>query len=376
MAQAKTRMTAATGAFFQKSVCWALLSLCFSTAVWAETAQPKADPTLKELIEQGNKAARQYQNKLPINNDAARIQFKEVEGNPNQAAADRATTVVFISHSIPENELMRLLEQGAGRKDTLFVLRGFPNGDGKKSRAFIHKLAEKYAKAKKPMPNIMIYPQAFRSYNITRVPAVLHKNTDGKWYMAQGGLNIDNAVAALERHQYSTVLSRQWQVAEPDQAEYFRQQTMKIAAQNKDKWEEHSAQLVQKKIQGELTLPYAQKTATDTFTPYYTMQYDLIDPQSKKVLVPKGTKLNLLGNDTSSGESLLFIDGRDDWQVEFANEVQKKSPDTYIFYTQKGKLSDGIPLDKGIAERLQVSVVPTLLIKKGNQFERRIYKRK
>ena len=194
--------------------------------------------------------------------------------------------------------------------------------------------------------------------------------------MAQGGLNIDNAVAALERHQYNTVLSRQWQVAEPDQAEYFRQQTMKIAAQNKDKWEEHSAQLVQKKIQGELTLPYAQKTATDTFTPYYTMQYDLIDPQSKKVLVPKGTKLNLLGNDTSSGESLLFIDGRDDWQVEFASEVQKKSPDTYIFYTQKGKLSDGIPLEKGIAERLQVTVVPTLLIKKGNQFERRIYKRK
>ena len=131
-----------------------------------------------------------------------------------------------------------------------------------------------------------------------------------------------------------------------------------------------------KKIQGEMTLPYAQKTATDTFTPYFTMQYDLIDPQSKKVLIAKGTKLNVLGNDTSSQGSFLFVDGRDDWQVQFASEVRKKSPDTYIFYTQKGKLAQGIPLDKGLAERLQVSVVPTLLIKKGNQFERRIYKRK
>ena len=343
--------------------------------MWAEPATPKADPTLKELIEQGNKAARQYQNKLPINNDAARIQFKEVEGNPNQAAADRATTVVFISHSIPENELMRLLEQGAGRKDTLFVLRGFPNGDGKKSKLF-HKLTEKYAKAKKPIPNIMIYPQAFRAYNITKVPAVLHKNQDGKWYMAQGGLNIDNAVAALERHQYSTVLSRQWQVTEPDQAEFMRQQAMKIVEQNKNKWDKRAAQLVQKKIQGEMSLPYAQKTATDTFTPYYTMTHDLIDPKSKKVLIAKGTKLNLLGNDTTSQGSFLFVDGKDDWQVQFADEVRKKSPDTYIFYTQKGRLNNGIPLDKGLAERLQVSVVPTLLIKKGNQFERRIYKRK
>lgn len=361
---------------FPKSVCWALLSLFFSTQVLAEPATPKAEPTLKELIEQGNQAARQYQNKLPIANNA-RIQFKEVEqGNHNQKAADRATTVVFISHAIPENDLMRLLEQGAGRKEILFVLRGFPQGKPQKNNILIKKLAERQAKAKKPMPNIMVYPQAFRAYNITRVPAVLHKNQDGKWYMAQGGLNIDSAVASIERHQYGITLSRQWAVTEPDQAELIRQKVMEQAAKNKDKWAERSAQLVQKKIQGEMTLPYAQKTATDTFTPYYTMQYDLIDPQSKKVLIAKGTKLNVLANDTSSQGSFLFVDGRDDWQVQFASEVRKKSPDTYIFYTQKGKLAQGIPLDKGLAERLQVSVVPTLLIKKGNQFERRIYKRK
>ncbi|MBQ9183809.1 MAG: hypothetical protein IJ143_08560 [Neisseriaceae bacterium] len=357
MEQVRTRMTAAIGGLFPKSVCWALFSLFFSGVAVAE-------PTLPELINQGRQSRS--------------IQYREYEGMPrnDQSAANKATTVVFVSYAIPKNELVRLLEQGSGKDDVLFVFRGFPNGNGKETIALIKEIGLKMMKANKKMPHIMVYPQAFRAYNIQQVPAVLHKNQDGAWYLAQGGLNINNAIVAIERHQYKMPLSRQWKVSEPDQAEYFREQTKKIAQENYEKWDEHAAELVQKKIQGEMTLPYAQKTATDTFTPYYTVPEDVIDPKSKKVLIQKGTKINILGSDTQNGGTILVVDGRDDWQVNFAGEVMKKDPETVLFYTQRGKLQDGLPLDKGIAERLYVSVVPTLLIKKGNQFERRIYKRK
>ncbi|MBO4576769.1 MAG: hypothetical protein J5680_06615, partial [Neisseriaceae bacterium] len=92
----------------------------------------------------------------------------------------------------------------------------------------------------------------------------------------------------------------------------------------------------------------------------------------------KGTKINLLGEDTDGKRALLFIDGRDEWQVNFAKEIHQKRPDTYIFYTQRGKLKDipAYPLDNTMVERLQIKVVPTLLVQKSNRFERRIYKRR
>ncbi|MBR1819786.1 MAG: hypothetical protein IJ780_06630, partial [Neisseriaceae bacterium] len=105
-------MTASNGGLFPKSVCWALFSLFFSGVAVAE-------PTLPELINQGRQSRS--------------IQYREYEGMPrnDQSAANKATTVVFVSYAIPKNELVRLLEQGSGKDDVLFVFRGFPNGNGK-----------------------------------------------------------------------------------------------------------------------------------------------------------------------------------------------------------------------------------------------------
>lgn len=297
--------------------------------------------------------------------------------NPNRADVSSAKTVVFISQSIPEMDLFRLLEQGSGKKDTVFVLRGFMNGDQEITMQFIEKIAQTFDEKKKAIPNIIVYPHAFRAYQVTHVPAVIHKNKDGQYYMAQGGLNLNAAIAAIERHQYGKPLSRQWKVAEVDQAVFLQQQASKVIKQNQDKWDSEAADLITQKIEGEMTLPYAKTTKTDVFTPYFTLPENLLNPETGKVILPKGTKLNLLGNDTGSGGTILAIDGRDLWQVNFAYQVLKKDPNAIVFYTKRGTLKDGValPLEKGVAERLHLSVVPTLLIKKGNQFERRVYRR-
>ena len=363
----------------------ALFALCFSTPVLAE-------PTLQELIKQGNRAAENYS--FPITNEPKqeqprqKIQFKEIEGtniqvlpkgqtpeNPNKKIADKATTVIFISMAMPKQEISKLFNQAAGNKDILFVLRGWVNGEAKNTRPF---LKQEKKRLGKKMPTVMVYPQAFKTYQVTKAPAVLHKNKDGNWYMAQGGLDLNYAIMAIERHQYKMPLSRQWEVIEPDQLAFIREKSRAKIKKKAPELEKRRIAAIQKMIDGKMELPWATETKTDSFVPYYTLLADIIHPQTKQVAYKKGTKVNILGEDMHSKWIMLFIDGRDDWQVNFAKELHKLDPEIDIFYTKRGKLNNipAYPVHGIEAERLQVKVVPTLLIKKGNRFERRIYKRR
>ena len=363
---------------------WAFFALCFSTPVVAE-------PTLQELIEQGHRAADNYQFPTanePKNEAKQKIHFKEMDGkniqvlpqgqlpeNPNKKIADKATTVIFISMAMPQQEISKLFNQAAGNKDILFVLRGWVGGEAKNTRPFIKKEQNRLGKK---MPTVMLYPQVFKTYQVGKVPAILHKNKDGNWYMAQGGLDINYAISAIERHQYKMPLSRQWEVIEPDQLAYSKKKTQEKLLKKAPELEKRRVAAVKKIYDGKIELPWATETKTDTFTPYYTLLSDIINPKTYKAVYKKGTKINLLGEDTKGKRALLFIDGRDEWQVNFAKEIHQKRPDAYIFYTQRGSLKDipAYPLDSTMTDRLQIKVVPTLLIQKNNRFERRTYKRR
>lgn len=350
-----------------------------------------AEPTLQELIEQGHRAADNYQFPTanePKNEAKQKIHFKEMDGkniqvlpqgqlpeNPNKKIADKATTVIFISMAMPQQEISKLFNQAAGNKDILFVLRGWVGGEAKNTRPFIKKEQNRLGKK---MPTVMLYPQVFKTYQVGKVPAILHKNKDGNWYMAQGGLDINYAISAIERHQYKMPLSRQWEVIEPDQLAYSKKKTQEKLLQKAPELEKRRVAAIKKIYDGKIELPWATETKTDTFTPYYTLLSDIINPKTYKAVYKKGTKINLLGEDTEGKRALLFIDGRDEWQVNFAKEIHQKRPDAYIFYTQRGSLKDipAYPLDSTMTDRLQIKVVPTLLIQKNNRFERRTYKRR
>ncbi|MBQ9183592.1 MAG: hypothetical protein IJ143_07450 [Neisseriaceae bacterium] len=350
-----------------------------------------AEPTLQELIEQGHRAADNYQFPTanePKNEAKQKIHFKEMDGkniqvlpqgqlpeNPNKKIADKATTVIFISMAMPQQEISKLFNQAAGNKDILFVLRGWVGGEAKNTRPFIKKEQNRLGKK---MPTVMLYPQVFKTYQVGKVPAILHKNKDGNWYMAQGGLDINYAISAIERHQYKMPLSRQWEVIEPDQLAYSKKKTQEKLLKKAPELEKRRVAAIKKIYDGKIELPWATETKTDTFTPYYTLLSDIINPKTYKAVYKKGTKINLLGEDTEGKRALLFIDGRDEWQVNFAKEIHQKRPDAYIFYTQRGSLKDisAYPLDSTMTDRLQIKVVPTLLIQKNNRFERRTYKRR
>ena len=350
-----------------------------------------AEPTLQELIEQGHRAADNYQFPTanePKNEAKQKIHFKEMDGkniqvlpqgqlpeNPNKKIADKATTVIFISMAMPQQEISKLFNQAAGNNDILFVLRGWVGGEAKNTRPFIKKEQNRLGKK---MPTVMLYPQVFKTYQVGKVPAILHKNKDGNWYMAQGGLDINYAISAIERHQYKMPLSRQWEVIEPDQLAYSKKKTQDKIKKKAPELEKRRIAAIKKIYDGKIELPWATETKTDTFTPYYTLLGDIINPKTRQVAYKKGTKVNILGEDMNSKWIMLFIDGRDEWQVNFAKELHKQDPDIDIFYTKRGSLKDipAYPLDSTMTDRLQIKVVPTLLIQKNNRFERRTYKRR
>ena len=340
---------------------WALFALCFSVPVCAEVNRTHnvSNAILGDAAVPSDMFADNEQI-LPAN---------EVPENPNNKFMSKVTTVIFISLSMPERELENLFNQASGRNDVVFLYRGFVDGYAdKKTMPFMAKQQQRFAKNKKPAPHVMLDPESFETYQVTKVPAILHKNKDGSWYMAQGGLNINSAIAAIERHQYKLPLSRQWAVIEPNQIEFQKKITVAHHKRTLKAREEKRIKELEEDFEGRVELPWSSVTKTDTFAPFYTVPIDIINPKDQTTIAQKGTKINILGNDFNGKRIFLFIDGRDDWQVAFADEIHKKRPDTYIFYTKRGKIGEkfpAAPLDTTIADRLQVKVVPTLLQQKA-----------
>ena len=121
----------------------------------------------------------------------------------------QADTVVFVSRAMPEAELLKLLVQGAGRKGTVFLYRGWGSGGADSAFAYAEALMRKLPPAaRRNPPQIMVLPAAFRRYRIAYAPAVLHRD-GGKWYLVQGAGTLDKAVAAVKRREFKHRLSRQ-----------------------------------------------------------------------------------------------------------------------------------------------------------------------
>lgn len=280
-------------------------------------------------------------------------------------------TVVFLSRSMPESDLLALLRQGAGRKDVVFAFRGWGDGPVTDMFAYVHSLMEKLPpQIRKQPPQIIVLPAAFRAYRIHYAPAVLHRDNDGKWYLLQGAKTLDGAVAAIRARSFGERVSRQYRVSEPDQAGVMREKMRR-----KDLNAEISAagQSINRLAEGGMTLPAHREPSYGSHTPYIAAAADIVHPKTGAVLYPKGTRFNPLALDPHGKRALAVIDGRSRWQVAFARHLFKAKPDTLVLYTRLGTLADegfpAYPLDKAMQGRLKVTGVPTYYRQSGYRFD-------
>lgn len=324
---------------------------------------------LRNLIQQ------QKQNSIRFTAEAEKLTAgtrKMAAGqNPTMEELQNTKTVVFLSRAMPEQIVLGLLEQGAGRQDVVFAYRGWGSGSVEEMFSYTDKLYKKLSqRAQKNPPNIIVQPAAFAEYRIAYVPALVHMDTDKKWYLVQGVQSINASVNAVKTRRFNQRLSQQWRVSEPDQAEVMRRQA---AGRNLKQEAEQARREVQTAVAGRLNLPYAKARSVTRLIPYQAAAADILDPKTGKVLYPRGTRFNVLALDDTRSRGLVVIDGRSRFQTAFARAIKKYHPDLVVLYTRLGNLEqaglNAAPLDERMRGLLKVKAVPTYYRQNGRHFD-------
>lgn len=330
---------------------------------------------LQSLINRQKARTEQLRSELlPYARQAERIGRETVlppGDNPARREMESVRTVVFISRSMPESDLLNLFRQGSGRSDIAFAFRGWGDGSMKDIYDYTYGLMRKLPEnVRKNPPQIIVHPKSFREYGITHVPAVAHRDTDGKWYLIQGMLTIDATVEKIKRREFNYRLSQQWRVSEPDQAEVLRKQVMGYDWKAEGR---KAAEAVAAKLEGTVRLPTFKETRRFSFMPLVAAAYDIRNPSTGGVVYAKGTRFNVLALDPKGRRDFVVIDGSDRWQVDFARHLRQKRPWLLVFYTKLGYLQTaGIPaspLDAAMQRTMRLEGVPSYYSQNGMNFE-------
>ena len=214
----------------------------------------------------------------------------------------------------------------------------------------------------------MVLPAAFRRYRIAYAPAVLHRD-GGKWYLVQGASTLDNAVTAVKKREFNRRLSRQWRISEPDQTEIIKAAAARFDWQGAAK---QAAQSAAQRLEGVTDLPLAREVSNRLYTPYSVTGFDIRDPQSGRVLYPRGSRFNVLALDPQGNRSLVVVDGRDGRQVRYAQRIVRERPQTVVLYTRLGRLAGAVPsafpLNPTLIRRLGLRSVPSYLQQQGTEW--------
>lgn len=101
---------------------------------------------------------------------------------------------IFVSLSMPQARLIELLRD-AKQYDGMVVLRGLKNNSYKDTANYLQKIIEKAG------AGLMIEPNLFTEYNITKVPTfVLNDSVLKKYDKVTGNVTLKYALAEMKRH--------------------------------------------------------------------------------------------------------------------------------------------------------------------------------
>lgn len=317
-----------------------------------------------------NRAAKDAQNMQQAANERVMQQGITPDGEAIQQAGAR--TFVFISRSMPDSALMPLLRYGADNPQIVFVMNGWGSANIDDAFKWSEELNRKFGGRE---PTIIIHPKAFETYKISKVPAMVHQDADNKWYLMQGTTTIDATIKEIQARNFARPISQQWPVGEKSQIKVDEDEWKRINWSEVDKAYEKD---LREQLEGRLTLPWATENKTYRFKPIYTLEYDMRNEKGK-ILLPRGAKINLLAANPKAKTVMLFIDGRDPWQIKFAQGVTSRYPNAIVFYTKlgniMGQLRPAYPLIEQIKDRMQVNVVPAAYIQDGIEFQVKTFKR-
>ncbi|AOZ11194.1 TrbC family F-type conjugative pilus assembly protein [Cupriavidus malaysiensis] len=295
------------------------------------------------------------------------------QGNPNLQGLEGVTTVVFISLAMPARTLQSYFRQAEGRKDIVFLLRGWVPPLFSETVGQVNSLM----KGMKSPANVLVHPEAFRTYRVDQVPVVLHRRqADQGWYRVTGEISLAGAVSEIEAGRVAKIVGNTHPISEPDVIEVMEK---RYAALDFEKIRRSAIQSAADRYFSGLVVQHATRSETRLFDPSITVEYDHVDPVNGNVLLKKGTRINPLEK-RPFPYTVIAFDPTDPKQLEFANALLRTAQKPMVFVTRNalhegGRTTEQVlgtrtyPINELYMQRFGISAVPAVVRQRGLQME-------
>lgn len=277
--------------------------------------------------------------------------------------------LVFISLGMPDAVLKSLLEQGRGRTDVVFYLRGWQPPHLQAVFAHLHRLID----LRREPVAVLIDPHPFKDYQIHQVPVFLAEGGEGEpLRRIEGEMALAAAIDRLKADDPlpDYPLGQLHPIAEPDVIEYARAQAARLD------WPAllDGARTRAKQRRQGVALPAAKRDQTYYVDLSVRVKQDIAGPHG--LLARAGTVINPLTQvlvrsqyaffDPASPPQLAIVKG---WLREHRNlvliatELAPLSAEREALATELGQ--PVYPLNATLASRFQLREVPALAMAEG-----------
>ncbi|RMD69022.1 MAG: hypothetical protein D6819_08005 [Gammaproteobacteria bacterium] len=271
--------------------------------------------------------------------------------------------IVFITLGMPEGALRSLFEQGAGRSDVVFVVRGWDPPD---IMGLVKRLHALFPEKGAP-PNVAVHPALFEAFHVEQAPVYLAFH-QGKARTVRGEISLEGARELLARHPPDHPVGPLHPVEEPDILAIIKE---RIAAFD---WRAalEKAKARASEAPPPLDLPMARKRRRYAVDPSIVVTRDIAAPDGRLVAA-KGTRVNPLDALDLDYRYVIFNPEHPE-EIEQVKTWQAKYGNLFLMAT---RFSDAVdmartfgqpvyPANRLIADRLGVSETPALVEQEGS----------
>lgn len=313
------------------------LVVCAGTA---ESEVPPAPPTLDSETLQWIEAQKPSLDSRSVSEaqeiaDQARaiVDARIEEERPSNPGQTRAfSTKIFLSRSMPIDDIKAAFERAATEPDTVAVFRGLmPGTDLMAFRRWLSEVLGPFANLAPP-PKIQIDPPAFQLAGVAQVPTVVIFDSDTVLASVSGMVNPDWVREQVDLGTRGALpqAGPAHEIAEPDLIQVMKQ---RLAAVDWDKWRRSQVDGLRRAV-AKSALPEATLTRTRWHDPSFEVVEDVV--VNNHVLARKGERVNPLDR-VAFLQEIYVIDATDPRQLAAVKEwVSKARTRVTVITTRSG----------------------------------------
>jgi type-F conjugative transfer system pilin assembly protein TrbC len=307
-----------------------------------------------------------------VSDKATRLLSTAIQKRQETNKYDAFEGFIFISRSIPANDLSALIEEvSLTNRKIAFVVRGFePKQMAQTVQDFVE-INKKFAS------RLILDPTLFRKYNVTEVPTFLIREKLGEgqasdtWRITKGDVSLRMAEEHFDHTRQFEYLGKVYPIQEPDLLALIQE---RVERTDWKTWVDEQTKIIEtQKFAFDVGVARTQQTYS--VDPTYTLTQDIV--LKGHTFGRKGQKLNPLEimpltkcylfadfNDESHRNAVDKLISKCDKKLTKAISVQQvASADAKYLVEKYGVIS---VLDPLLKERMGISRVPAMARQVGN----------